>query len=877
MDSGTVIADRFEVESLANEGGMGAVYRARDRLTGERIALKLIQRTGVSEVGRFLREGKALSELRHPAVVRYIAHGVTPQGDAYLAMEWLEGEDLGDRLNRKSLSIREAVSVVSRAAEGLAFAHSRGLIHRDVKPSNLFLVDGDLKKVKVLDFGIVRQARSESTELTKTGAMLGTPGFMAPEQVRGHKDIDARADVFALGCVLYRCLTGRAPFASDDPIAVLTRVLFEEVTPPRELATDTPPELDALVCRLLAKDPARRPTDAGALLVELAELSLPTSSGGVIHPVQREAITSREQRLLSIVLAGASRGLQIQRDATLTAAAAISIETRMRARVEALGGRFEMLANDSFVVMCSGQGTPREQAMQAARCALAVREFLPDAPIAVATGRSDPAVALPVGEVVERAARLLRGAERALDESEPTISDIDSRPSLELPPPSQAARLVRVDSVTAALLGPRFDITGETDALALVREREAGESDHTVLGRATPCVGRERELALLAGIFDQCVAESIASAVLVTAPVGVGKSRLRYEFVRKLHKSGASFQVWMGRGDPMSAGAPFVMLSQALATTMGLTSDEPLAARRLKIEQRVMRHVAPEEAPRIIDFLGELVGVPFPDEASVQLRAARNDPMLMGDQMQRAWVDFLATECRVQPVLLVLEDLHWGDLPTVRFVDAALRRLADLPFTVLALARPEIEELFPKIWSERRVQPLPLGELTARASERLVRDVLGSRARAEDVQAIIERAGGNAFYIEELIRTIADGQAGALPESVLAMTQARLDSLDPEARRVLRAASVFGRSFWPSGVVLLLGGDAVPGSRVDSWLEVLVEREFLAKVTQSRFAPEEELTFRHTLLREASYAMLTDKSIRRSTMCPQGTWRQTSV
>ena len=240
------------------------------------------------------------------------------------------------------------------------------------------------------------------------------------------------------------------------------------------------------------------------------------------------------------MLAGASRGLQIQRDATLTAAAALSIEARMRSRIEALGGRFEVLANDSFVVMCGGQGTPREQAMLAARCALAVREFIPDAPIAVATGRSDPlrrdAGGRGRGEGREASPRRLR---RARPERADDSRILDSSSRAELTPPSQAARLVRVDEVTAALLGPRFDITGEADALVLVREREAGESDHTVLGRATACVGRERELALLSGMFEQCVAESMASAVLVTAPAGVGKSRLRYEFVRKLHRTGS--------------------------------------------------------------------------------------------------------------------------------------------------------------------------------------------------------------------------------------------------------------------------------------------------------------------------------------------------
>jgi tetratricopeptide (TPR) repeat protein len=802
-----------------------------------------------------LREGKALAELSHPNIVRYVAHGSTAQGDAYLAMEWLAGEDLSERLLREGLTVQESVAMLMRAAEGVAFAHARGLVHRDIKPSNLFLVGCDVTKVKVLDFGIVRVAKT-ATEFTRTGMMLGTPGFMAPEQVRGMKDVDARADVFALGCVLYRCLTGRAPFASDDPIAVLTRVLFEEVLPPRLVEPGIPRALDELVCRLLAKDAAQRPADAGALLAELAALELPLGGGGPVS-LKREALTGREQRLLSVVLAGPShREMQVGR--TMTAEQAGIIEHEVRKKIEPFGGRFEALANGSFVVMSTGLGTPRDQAMQAARCALAIREAVPSAPIAVATGRSDASSPMPVGEVIERAVGLLHGAEQAIEQAEPTVSEEGGIPPIVWEPASEAARLVRIDDVTAALLGSRFDVTTEGDALAIVRERDPNEPDRTLLGKATPCVGRERELSVLAGIFDECVGESVANAVIVRGPAGVGKSRLRYEFIRQLRRSEEQLEVWMGRGDPMSAGAPFGMLAQALAGTMGLKRGESLDARRERVERRVLRHVRPEDAPRVIDFLGELVGVPFADVASVQLRAARQDPILMGDQMRRAWEDFLSAECRVKPVVLVLEDLHWGDLPTVRFVDAALRTLHDLPLMVLAIARGEIEELFPKLWAERRVQPLPLGELTARASEKLVKEALGPDASPTSVRAIVERAGGNVFYIEELIRTVAEGRTEGLPETVLAMTEARLEGLDPEARRVLRAASIFGQSFWRSGIVALLGGpDHAKG--VDDWLQVLTEHEFVARRTQSRFPAEDELTFRHALLREAAYAMLTDK------------------
>jgi hypothetical protein len=252
--------------------------------------------------------------------------------------------------------------------------------------------------------------------------------------------------------------------------------------------------------------------------------------------------------------------------------------------------------------------------------------------------------------------------------------------------------------------------------------------------------------------------------------------------------------------------------------------------------------------------MGEMVKTPFPDEASVELRSARADAMLLYDQMRRAFEAWLAAECAVRPVVLVLEDLHWGDAPTVSFVDGALRALADRPFYVLALARPEVHTLFPVLWRERGVHEIRLGELGRRASERLVRAVLGEDA-PPDLQAdLAERAAGNALYLEELIRAAAEGKRDGLPETVLAMVQTRLEGLPADARRVLRAASVFGRVFWRGGVAALLPGE----SDVDEWLADLRRREVTAVRGASSFAGEAEHLFRHAIVREAAYAMLTE-------------------
>jgi tetratricopeptide (TPR) repeat protein len=331
------------------------------------------------------------------------------------------------------------------------------------------------------------------------------------------------------------------------------------------------------------------------------------------------------------------------------------------------------------------------------------------------------------------------------------------------------------------------------------------------------------------------------------------------ELLKKVAAGDTGAAVFLGRGDPVSAGAPFGIIAQALRRGAGLRGGEPLPIRQKKLRARVARHVAEAEQPRVAEFLGELVGTPFPDEGRVQLRAARQDPMLLGDQMRRAWEDFFAAECTRHPVVLVLEDLQWGDAPTVKFVDAALRKLHDQPLMVLALARPDVQQVFPGLWTGRPVTQIQLSELSKRASEKLIREVLGPELPTARVAMLVERAAGNAFYLEELIRAVADGKGDALPETVLAMVQARLEALDPEARRVLRAASVFGQVFWAGGLAALLGGRET--AELVDWLSDLAERELVERRGEGRFPGQQEFVFRHGLVREAAYTMLTPEDL----------------
>jgi tetratricopeptide (TPR) repeat protein len=413
---------------------------------------------------------------------------------------------------------------------------------------------------------------------------------------------------------------------------------------------------------------------------------------------------------------------------------------------------------------------------------------------------------------------------------------------------------VRLDALIAGLLDVRFEVRTDDRGFWLYGERELAEPTRTLLGKPTQCVGRDRELAVLESLFDECRDEPVARAAVIVGPSGIGKSRLRYEFLRSVQKR-HEVELLVGRGDPMSAGSPFGMIAWPLRQAAGVRSGEPAALQQKKLRARIGRHVEASSVGRVAEFIGELVGVPFPDEESLALRAAREDPILMGDQMRRASVDFLRAECGAQPVLLVFEDLHWGDLPSVKLVDEALRALRDQPFMVVALARPEVYAMFPKLWADREAQEVRLGALTRKGSERLVRQVLGEGANPRTIERLVTQAAGNAFYLEELIRAVAEGKGEELPATVLAMIQGRLDALDLEVRRVLRAASIFGQVFWKSGVDALLGGGR--SATLEDWLALLVEREFITSRGEGRFPDEPEFVFRHALVREASYAMLT--------------------
>jgi serine/threonine protein kinase len=789
LPPGTRIADRFTVEALAGHGGMGAVYRAVDALSGQHVALKLLHAVTSPEVAyRFNREAVLLAELRHPAIVSYVAHGRTEHGQPFLAMAWLEGEDLSQRLRSRPLRLPEILSLLRRVAEGLAFAHQQEIVHRDIKPSNLFLRGGRPEDVLLLDFGLARYAVPTLVGVTRNRGAIGTPGYMAPEQASNQPDISPSADIFSLGCVLYECLTGQSPFAAPHFAGTLEKILFSPPAPLHTLRPGLPPGLQVLVDRMLDKDPRRRLPDATSLLASLTalesipDLLLPGSReeapGSEVHEAEPQLVS-----LLRVSLPGA----QPRQDAA-------PIPESMHTALLSHGAQVEALGDGSRVaVLRLERGSATDQAMLAARCALSLLERWPQARVVVSTGLARFQAHMPTGPAVEKAEALLRHLEQ-----EPA-----------------SVRSALLDEVTARLLGPDFQLSrSASGSFRLQGERAEGDSTSPQGERSTLFVGREQELALLELTLAASAEEPAARAMLVTGPAGVGKSRLLHEFLRRVEHRAQPLRVLRGRGDPLGVGTAYGLLDQVLRSELYATSEKDSPA----------------------------------------LQGALGDPRQVSAQMSQALVRLLQTECSHHPVLLVLEDLHWSDAPTVKLLGEVLRELAEQPLMLLALARPEVKELFPGPWT-RLFQELPLRGLSQKASMRLVHEVLGPQVPQDVVARLMERSMGNVLFLEELIRGMAEGRGEEPPETVLAMLQASLQRLGPVHRKVLRAASTFGRSFRLGAVKELLAGELSSRELEDS-LRQLIDLDVVQPQPGGQRTEELEYRFRHALVRDAVYSLL---------------------
>src|SRR6188508_2174663 len=259
---GQTVANAYRVVRMIGEGAMGGIYEARQLRLDKRVAIKVLARELAANgeaLLRFHREAEITSQLGHPHIINVFDFGTTEDGQPFLVMEYLEGEDLANKIHRKkALSLAATIRITRQVASALAETHAKGVVHRDLKPANLFIVRVQGEDfAKVLDFGISK-VRAASTALTNASTLMGTPMYMAPEQAKGDAELDHLTDQWALACITYEMLAGRPPFLGDDTAAVLYQVVHEAPGRLSNFVKDLPLEVERVIQRALAKEPSER-------------------------------------------------------------------------------------------------------------------------------------------------------------------------------------------------------------------------------------------------------------------------------------------------------------------------------------------------------------------------------------------------------------------------------------------------------------------------------------------------------------------------------------------------------------------------------------------------------------------------------------------
>lgn len=802
---GDRVDGRFELLRRTAVGGTATVFRALDHATGSEVALKILRAATSADHARAEREARWLAATHDPHVVAFVAAGALGPDQRYLAMEWIAGETLAERFTRQELQPREALDVAIAIARGLEALHVLGAVHRDVKPSNVMLPAGALDAAKLLDFGI---ARSEREVVTATGALVGTPGYMAPEQIRG-EPVTPATDVFALGCLLYRCLAGRAPFSGGPSASALTRTLHGLAVPLDELRPDLDATLVALVARAMHVTPSERFADARVLRTALEAIDRDRLGGSA------RGLGLSERALASRVLVR-SLTLVAPLDPDATQAADDEALRELGALARTWGGVASRRSDGALEARIEGLDAS-ELVAAAARLAHEVVARWPEARVRLSTG-----VAV---------------------HDEPEASQAD-----ELATDTSGVRArVRLDATSARLLDERFAITRVDHTLLLGPEH----TTTTVVTPRGPFEGRARELMLLDGVLARHE-DGTASAAVILGPAGVGKTRLlREALVRSVPP-----RVLHARADALARRAPFGVAADLARALLGLGLESAAELRRQRVDDWVGRRAPAELSLRV--HLGHLVGAAPTHDASARdlvasprttpLQFANDDPARFADAQRDAFVALLEGETRDGPLWLVIDDLQWADAASMRALHDALHRLAERPLGVLAAGRPEARTLLEPPWPNA-IQ-ITLHELPERAASELVRRLWPEATETQHAR-IVAHAGGNPLFLHELVDAARRGDEG-LPTSVLAIAQARLLRLAPDARRVARGLSILATDSPVEALERVLA--ASPGA-LDAPLDVL---EHAGVVQRRGFGDDARVAFSGPVLQEAAYAMLDD-------------------
>lgn len=803
-------------------GGLSVVFQAADRRNGgQKVALKIIniQPSEEALLRRIEREIKILSALSHPHVVGCLGSGSLQDGRPYLILEWLEGEDLSDFKQRAPMTLRRVLEVSGQIADALAAAHNLGIIHRDVKPANVFLIKPEVNArpdCRVIDFGVAKMPHA-SAAITRAGAILGTPSYMAPEQATYAMDVDARADVFSLGVVAFEILTGRLPWQSTTDLARLARILVEPAIGVLAVNPDVPPIVAELIDSMLRLEPKERVGSArlvhdrvAAALRELPAALLDTTF-------------TRDKELLSTFVSEDTADLPLPGGDPAEAPAPVELpdEVFEGSRDMATEGvrldevvRGVILAEEQKVAVVDAVRAPSRKVRRA--------EAEPSPPLPRSSSLATEAVPAPSRSELSPRVEAVPAKDSVIPEiegSEPTqiLGGPRAPPVPALVVRTLSKKEVSIDPPPKVVSGPAPQAS-RAPGLASLRRGGFDDRLSYVQGTEARLFGRVQELEALGNVVLRPLNLERPSYTVVVGPAGIGKTRLRVELTKTIRKLPKAPVVFAGRAEESGRSSPYSFLRRMLREEVHIHSDDPPETQRHKLMElvppgdelrRLLSSAEPpppgfedgdregtsertrfsteevwSERPSMVSalrdafgtsvedpfdrdedratlaaFLAQAMKVPWPDIPP--LEAARRDPRVMGGQICRALDIVLRWRASKRGLVALVDDAHLADQPSAFVLGNLVKPDRNLRVVLVVFTLPNVleEDSVRASFPLAGAKVLELEPLDLRASRELARSLVGRPLEASALEVLVKRAGGNPLFLEQLVRAVRATEA----------------------------------------------------------------------------------------------------------------------